>query len=318
VGEFISPVSSTVLFNQTVGEALIDIRKKNIEEKIFYFYVVDVYNHLKGVVSTRSLLLSPPQKKIHEVIDDHIISISADHSLKEAMKVLTNQRLLAIPVVDEENRLLGIIDIQLYLGEAVDVAKARRSSTDLFQVLGLRLEEGKRRSLWQSYKSRMPWIFCNMGGGFACAIISRVFEVVLLDVILLALFIPLVLTLSESISMQSMTYSLQLLNRPKISGRRILYRMFSEWRMVLMLALTCGIIVGCISLLWGGGFPPALAIAAGIIISVTFSGTVGAAIPLILHARKLDPKVAAGPVVLMFADVMTTAIYLGLATWWLT
>jgi magnesium transporter len=87
--------------------------------------------------------------------------------------------------------------------------------------------------------------------------------------------------------------------------------------MVTFLALTCGVIVGGVSLLWGGGLPPALSIAIGIILSVTITGTLGAAIPLVLHSRKLDPKVAAGPVVLMLADVITTLIYLGLSTLWL-
>ena len=87
--------------------------------------------------------------------------------------------------------------------------------------------------------------------------------------------------------------------------------------MVSLLALTSGVIVGGLSLLWGDGWRPPIAIGVGIIISVTISGAMGAAIPLILHSRNLDPKVAAGPVVLMFADVITTAIYLGLSTWWL-
>ncbi len=317
VGDFISPVHTTIQVDQTVDEALNHIRKDKIDEKIFYFYVIDSQKHLKGVVSTRSLLLSPLDKKIHEILEHHIISISADHTLKEAMEMLTRHRLLAVPVVDEENCLLGIIDIQLYFDEAVDVAKARRSSTDLFQVLGLGLEERRPRTTWSVYRIRMPWLFCNMIGGLACAVISRIFEMVLLEVITLALFIPLVLTLSESVSMQSMTYSLQLLHRPKISLRRIFYRIMSEWKMVFFLGLTCGIIVGLLSLLWGDGWHPAVAVASGIIISVTITGILGAAIPLFLHARKLDPKVAAGPVVLMFADTITTAIYLGLATWWL-
>lgn len=317
VGDFIHPIDATILIDQTVDEALASIRQHKIAEKIFYFYVVDLEMHLKGVVSTRALLLSDSQTKIHDITEEHVISVSADHTLREAMKTLTSHRLLALPVVDHDQKLLGLIDIQLYLEEAVDVAQARRSSTDLFQVLGLKLEEGKGLTTWQMYRIRMPWIFCNMIGGFACAIISRVFELVLLKVIILAMFIPLVLTLSESISMQSMTYSLQLLNRPKISVRRILHRVFTEWKMVFSLAITCGLIVGGVSILWGDGWQPAVAIGSGILISVTISGTIGAAIPLILHSRKLDPKVAAGPVVLMFADVITTAIYLGLATWWL-
>jgi len=317
VGDFVHPIKTMIGIEQTVDDALARIRQNHIDEKIFYFYVVDDEDHLKGVVSTRSLLLSPGPKKIHEIIDDHVISITEDHTLHQAMEMLNYHKLLALPVVDKHNRFLGIIDIQLYIDEVVDVAKSKRSSTDLFQVLGLTLEEGKTRSAWSIYKVRMPWIFCNMFGGIACAVISRIFELVLLEVILLAMFIPLVLSLSESISMQSMSYSLQLLNRPRISWRRMLYRLVAESKMALFLALTCGFIVGALSLFWGDGIPPALAISAGIIISVTITGTIGAGVPLVLHAAKLDPKVAAGPVVLMLADVITTLLYLGLSTWWL-
>lgn len=249
--EFVTPVHTIVNIHQTVGEALDSIRNNRVEEKIFYFYVVDTDFHLKGVISTRKLLLSQPHTPITDIYEKSVISISSEHSLQDALETLTQHRLLAIPVVNRENRLLGILDIQLYLEEAVDVAQARRSATDLFQVLGLKIEEGKKRSYWQVYRTRMPWIFCNMFGGIACAIISRVFDLVLAEVLILAMFIPLVLTLSESISMQSMTYSLQILHRPKISLRRIFYQIFTEWKMSSLLALTSGTIVGCLSLLWG-------------------------------------------------------------------
>lgn len=317
VGQYITPVKTTLWEGHTIDDALAHIRKNQLDDQIFYLYVVDNDKRLKGVVSTRSLLLSPADSKIHQILEEGIISISANHSLEQAKEILTQNRLLALPVVDENNCFLGTIDIQLYLGQAVDVKKAKRDSTDLFHVLGLHIEESKPRSTWVFYRTRMPWIFCNMIGGISCAIISRVYEMVLLEVILLAMFIPLVLTLSESISMQSMSYSLQLIHRPKVSFKRSLLQIFSETKMVSLLALTSGLIVGGLSLLWGEGWRPPIAIAVGIIISVTISGAMGAAIPLILHARKLDPKVAAGPVVLMFADVITTAIYLGLSTWWL-
>lgn len=316
VGEFIRPVQTILKVNQTVEEALSSIRSQPFGDKIFYFYVVDPYLHLKGVVSTRNLLLSQPHAAIHEITESPAIAIQASHTLREALEKLTSNRLLALPVIDAEERLLGIIDIQLYLDEAIDVAQAKRSSTDLFQVMGLGLEDGSKTT-WKIYKTRMPWIFCNMFGGFACAIISRLFELVLLEVIVLAMFIPLVLTLSESIAMQSMSYSLQILNRPRISRKEIVRRVGSEWKMVLCLALTCAAIVGGGSLLWEEGFHPALSIGAGIFLSVAITGVLGALIPLVLHRKKLDPKVAAGPIVLMLADVITTTIYLGLSTLWL-
>lgn len=318
VADFTSKVQMVLNEDQTVEEAMSTIRQFRVEEKkIFYFYVVDSEDHLKGVVSTRNLLLSQPDTKIHSIMEDDLICVFEHQTLEEVMEILSSHRLLAVPVIDKERRLKGIIDIQLYLEEAIDLAKNRRSSTDVFQVLGITLEEGKTHSSWKIYQTRMPWIFCNMIGGTACAIISRVFEVVLGQVLLLAFFIPLVLTLSESISMQSMSYSLQLLHRPRLSGKRIFLRIISDWKIVMWLAISSGLIVGAISLFWGNGIHPAMSIAMGIIISVTISGAIGAAIPLILHAKKLDPKVAAGPVVLTLADIITTTIYLSLATAWL-
>lgn len=316
VKDFIIPVHSVVRMDQTVDEALTTLRKYKIDEKVIYFYVVDREFRLVGVVSTRNLLLNPSNTPIREIMIENVIALSQDQSLQEAMQLLTDHHLLAIPVIDEEKHLMGIIDIQIYVEEAVDIARSQRR-VDLFQMLGVTLEEGKRQSTLKSFRIRMPWMFCNMLGGIACAIISRIFEFVLAKVLLLAMFIPLVLTLSESISMQSMTNSLQLLHGQGISWKRILYRIFLEFKMVLLLALCCGILVGAISLFWGEGIGPALVIAMGIFLTITCSASIGSSIPLILHAKKLDPKVAAGPVVLMFVDVMTTTVYLGLATFWL-
>jgi magnesium transporter len=316
VGEFVSKIDLLIRQDQSVGEVLSIIRQEAAQDKIFYFYVIDAAHRLQGVVSTRNLLLSPSTTPISSIMEDRVISILADQTLQEAMETLSNYRLLAIPVVDREGKLLGTIDIQLYIEEAIDLAKGRRATSDLFQMLGITIEEGKR-SPWQIYKMRMPWLFCNMIGGIACAIISRVFSLVLSKVLLLAFFIPLVLTLSESVSMQSMSYSLQLLHRPRITNRRIFYQILLDSKIVIWLALSCGIAVGAISLFWGNGIDPALAILAGIVISVACSGAIGTGIPLLLHAKKLDPKVAAGPIVLTLADIITTTLYLSLSTAWL-
>ncbi len=314
VKDFVLPIRTVLQIDQTVEEAANTIRSHGIAEKIFYFYVVDQQRRLKGVVSARHLLLSPPNHRIESIMENAVVSIPASQTLRQAMEKLSTHHLLALPVVDEEGLLLGIVDIQLYLEEAIDMSKARSSNADVFQILGFKIEEGKTRSVWSTYKNRMPWLFCNMLGGIACAIISHHYALVLGEVLLLAFFIPLVLTLSESISMQSMTNSLHLLQRDKATFRTILQRMALEWKLVSPIALTCGAIIGAVSLFWGDGLPPAFVIGVGILISVTLSGTIGAIIPLCLHAAKLDPRVAAGPVVLMAVDIITTAIYLSIAT----
>ena len=163
---------------------------------------------------------------------------------------------------------------------------------------------GKSQSPWKSYRIRMPWILCNMAGGLACAVISFFYQEVLAKVLLLAMFIPLILTLSESITMQSMTQSLHLVRQPEITWRRIFNRILIQGKMVIWLGLTCGIAVGIISLFWGGGIRPSITIATSLFISISLSASAGASVPLLLHSRSWDPKVASGPVVLMFADVI--------------
>jgi magnesium transporter len=314
--EFISPVRTTIHIDQTIEEALSFLREKHIDEEIIYIYVVDDKRKLLGVVPTRRLLLSEPDSPIISVMDTSLVRLNCNQTLQEAMEYLESHRLLALPVVDDKDHLLGVIHVGHYLEEKFDVANSRRR-TDIFQLIGMVVEEGKKAGAWAGYRSRMPWIFCNMFGGFACAVISRVFEVVLAKVLILAMFIPLLLTLSESISMQSMTQSMQLLKRPTRKMRYIFQCLIREWQTVSMLAVSSGLLVGIVSLFWGDGLLPALTISFGIMVSVVITASIGSVIPLILHAQKWDPRVAAGPVVLMFADVLTTLFYLALGTWWL-
>jgi len=316
VKDCVSEVPITLHMSQTIEEAIVSLRKKRVDDSIIYFYVVDDRERLKGVVSTRKLLLKDPGMKLSDVMDKTVIRLSGSQTLKDALQYLSAHRLLALPVIDENERLLGVIDVGLYMEESMKVSDAQAAS-EVFQILGITIEEGKRKRPWHSYRLRMPWILCNMAGGTACAVISRIFEPVLMKVILLAMFIPLVLTLTESISMQSMSQSLQMMRKTKLSWKRLWERAVSESRIVLLLAASCGVLVGLLSLLWGEGTMPAFTIGTGLAASIALSATAGAAIPLLLHAKELDPKVAAGPVVLMFSDVITTTIYLGLATWWL-
>ena len=315
VKDFVVTPSAIINDSYTIEEAIAFLRNKRIGDKIIYIYVVDEEKHLLGVVPVRTLLLSDTSKKISDVMIRSVVCLEGSQTLEEAMKFLESHRLLALPVVDEEKRLLGVIDVDLYLEESLDVAHEKRRS-DIFQMIGVYLEEEKKFSVFRNYSIRMPWIFCNMFGGFACAVISRVYELVLAKVLLLAMFIPLVLTLSESISMQAMTQSLEM-TRTQSNMGTLFGRVFKRSVVVAMIAVTCGVIVGAISLFWGDGILPGVAITVGIIISVYITAMIGAVVPLALHAWKWDPRIASGPVVLMFADVITTTIYLSLATAWL-
>ncbi|MEL7431320.1 MAG: magnesium transporter [Chlamydiota bacterium] len=314
--DYITPVETYFNMSDRVGEALKKLRKYRGNDKIMYFYAVDDEGRLMGTLSTRKLLLADPDSFVKDVAQEQVIRLSENHTLQEAMELFERHHLLALPLVDTEGKLLGTLDIGLYMEGSFDVADARHRR-DVFQMLGISVERGKKTSMTRAYRYRMPWLFCNMISGIICAIIANINEVVLNEFLILAMFIPLVLTLSESVSMQSMTQSLQFLRRPRITLRYVCLQVRREWAIVFLLAFSSSLVVGLFSILWGDGLLPSLIIGVSILISVLMSAGFGIVFPIFIHKTELDPKVASGPVVLMFADAFTTLFYLSFASWML-
>jgi len=315
VREFVSPVETHLQIDWTVQQALDNLRQRRIASPITYFYVVDAAGALKGVLPARKLLFNDPQARLAELMQGSTVSLSQDMTLGEAMEEFAIHRLLALPVVDEQQRLLGIIDVQLYAEEAMDLAEADRLA-DLFQLIGLTAHQLRHGGVWASFRARMPWLLGNVVSGLICAAVAALFQEVLGRVLLLAMFIPLVLTLSEAVSMQSMTLTLQYLHGVTTPMRRLRMRLLSEWKTALLLSVVSSVLVALAAAFW----PHADTVrAAGVIllsifIAMIVSATLGTVVPFSLHLRKHDPRVAAGPTVLMLGDVIATTVYLGLAT----
>lgn len=316
VKESVREVKSLLFIHQTVDEAITHIRNTHsIDKSVVYFYVIDERGKLLGVIGTRDLLTSAPETPIAHLIHTKVKTVQANHTMYDALMLMQKFHLLALPVV-EHGKLIGILDIQNYFEEAINLDTTKRRQ-EVFQTLGIMLEDGGvRMSTGKKYLMRAPWMFCNMFGGLACAVISEIYKVVLLKVIVLAMFIPLVLSLSESISMQSMTQSLYEVKKHFHFKSQAFRYILHEAKLFVLIAMTCGVLVGAISLLWGDGVGPGIVIGLSILISIIVSATIGALIPLVLHTWKLDPKIASGPIVLMAVDIITTTIYLSIAFRW--
>lgn len=299
----------------TVSQAIREIRNSNQQDQGIYFYVVDNHDQLVGIVKSKDLISKDKSLLLKDLTIYDIKTISCQSTFRKALDIMQENHLLAIPVV-KEKKLLGVIDIQSYFDKSLqlDTAIQRR---EVFQTLGVELEDGKREQTLKQFVSRLPWLFCNILGGLFCAIVSDIYEVVLSKVIVLAMFIPLVLSLSESISMQSMTQSIHAVKKKFSFWKQTSIYLYHEAKLLFLLSLTCSLVVGFTSLLWGDGWPVAYTIALSIFVSILITAIFGAVIPLILHHFKLDPKVASGPIVLMFADVVTTVIYLSIGFWFL-
>ena len=298
----------------TVGEAAAWLRDHPPGEKIAYFYVLDGEGRLCGVASSRGLLLSPPERPLSEVMIRETVTLPATASVREACEALLRQRLLAFPVVDESGVLLGVVDAELYTEEILRLDNPA-GRDDLFQQIGVHTADAVPRSPWRAFLKRFPWLGCNLAAGLLAAFLSSVFEGVLKREVALAFFIPLVLNLAESVSSQSVSLALQLLHGPPPTWRSMLSRLRRETATGAMLGLGAGAVVALAALAWLRKPGVSLALMGGVAGGVAGSAVLGMTLPISLRLLRLDPRVAAGPVALAGADVVTILLYLSLAQW---
>jgi len=159
-----------LLVGETVGTSLEAMRQNPPAGRIVYFYVVDDDGRLVGVVPTRRLLLSPLDKRISEVMMRHVVALPSDATVLDACEFFTLHRLLAFPVVDGGRRLLGVIDVELYTDELSEIGEPDDS---LFQLIGVHVVNARQTSPLAAFRSRFPWLLCNIGGGILAAWISK-------------------------------------------------------------------------------------------------------------------------------------------------
>ena len=294
----------------TVNEALGRIRGSADENEIQYLYVVDDDNRLVGVVPVRKLLAADPARTIRDLMIDDVVAIPDWATVLIASEYFATRRLLAFPVVNGNGELLGVVDVGLFTNDVIDLAK--QTYDDIFQLIGV--HGTAQRSTLMAFRDRFPWLVANIVGGLIAAFIASRFEHLLQQVVVLALFIPVVLALGESVSMQALTLTLQNLTDGPIVWKRLFAALWKEFRTATLLGLACGGVVGLVVLIWRGEAAVAATIFLAITLSMIVACLLGVLFPTVLHAIKADPRIAAGPVVLASADVATLLFYFGLGT----
>jgi magnesium transporter len=300
----------------SVAEALAAVQQSQIASRIVYFYVLDDEGRLQGVVPTRRLLLSSPDTPVADIMVKQVIRLPADATLLDACEMFLLHRLMALPVVDDEGRMLGVVDVDEYTEELNELGDIEQAN-DVFQLIGVRIAQVKGAGLVTHFRSRFPWLLANIGGGLACAVIGALFQATLDQVIVLALFIPVVLALAESVSVQSLTLTLQAQHGTRIAWKNVLLALARELPVGVALGGACGLLVGTVAWIWQWQVGVAVTILASILLSVTTATVLGLLVPSTMLAVQRDPKVASGPITLAITDVLTMVYYLGLATWWL-
>lgn len=317
VGQLLQPTSGglagiTLRQRWTIDESVAHLRTAAAEHagggQVLYFYVLDDDDRLAGVISTRRLLLSPPQTPLATLLNRNLVLLRDTDTLFDACELFAMHRLLAIPVVDAGRKLLGTLDVSVYTDEVIDLAE-QQSAREIFQLIGLHLAQVKNASALAGYRLRMPWLLANIAGGTLCAVLASFFDQVLQDVLLLSLFIPIMLTLSESVSIQSMTLALQ-----STSGRAFSRSVFRELATAVPLGFSAGLLVMLLALCWGYPAAAPALIGVSIAINMLLSAALGNLLPKLIARLRLNPMVASGPLVLACADILSITIYLSMAT----
>ena len=296
----------------TVAAALTRVREQGVGERIIYFYVIDEEQRLVGVLPTRRLLTGQLDQQIRDLMIARVLAVPHTATVLEACELFVLHKFLALPVVDDEHRLVGVVNVNLLTDEIFDFSERERMD-DMFQSLGFRVAEVQNASPIRAFRLRFPWLLATIAGGTVCAFLTGAYEATLAHSLVLAFFLTLVLGLGESVSTQSVTVSVQALHGAHLNLAWFIRAVRKEFLTALLLGAACGLVVGGVVWVWRGTALPAAVIGGSIVLAVIVACLIGLIVPALLHRLKLDPRIAAGPIALALADICTLLFYFNLA-----
>ncbi len=296
--------------DMTVQEAIDTIRQKREEvENLYYLWVVDGFGRLVGVVSLKDLVLEPPQTKVSEIMNPQVISVNVHRDQEEVYHIVKKYDLVAIPVVDDHNRLVGRITHD----DILDVVE-EEADEDISLMAGVIRQEIAEESSVKISRARLPWLITGLFGGILAAAVINQFESSLEKIIALSFFFPVIMAMGGNTGTQASTVAVRGLATGDISLVNIGKRLFTEMKVALLNGIICGILLGLIVSVWLRDFGLGAVVAFSLIMIVLFSGFIGAGVPLALKRLNIDPALATGPFVTTSNDIISLLIYLGFVT----
>ncbi len=315
-GRLMSPNVVAVPEVATVAQALAHIRRSAPEGRAFELYVVDQHNHLVGVVPLRRLLTVDPGTPVYAIRDQDVVSVAADTDQEEVARVVAKYDLVAVPVVDRTNRLIGTISVE----DVIDIL-GEEASEDIFRLAGSDAAELERRSPRRIALMRLPWILATLFIELCAGLVIRYYDATLSRVILLASFMPVIQAISGNTGLQSVTMVVRGLATGQVQLARWWEPLWRQIQTTIIIGAVCGLVVGAIGFVWHGTLTFAAIVATSMFVSVNLSGLAGTGFPMISKRLGFDPALTAGPFETAFQDVVGVSVFLSLATGllhWLT
>jgi magnesium transporter len=309
-GGIMTPAFVAISPDLKVDQAIAALRLVAEEaETLSYIYVLDPDEHLIGVLPLHQLVLSRADRRIRDFMITDPIRVRADATAETAARLLRDRNLLAVPVVDDDDHLLGIVTID----DAADVLEAAIAG-DFLQMAGTDAEAMELRNPFQVARLRLPWLLGTMVIElFAGFVISR-FDHVLTEVILLASFMPVISAVSGNVGLQAAAIVVRGLDTGHVQTSRWSKQVSKELATSLLMAIACGLVLGTVGAVWSSHVPFGIVIGGALTCSMLTAGFMGSVIPMLSKSLGFDPATTAGPFETAFQDVVGFAVFLWLAS----
>lgn len=296
--------------NQTVKEAMRSLRKQAPDaETIYYLYVLNQDKQLVGVLSLRELIIAEGDLLVKDVMSENIVSVSVAKDQEEVAQMIMDYDLIAVPVVDFRNYLLGIITVDDILDiveeEAVDDYSklAAMSDTDI-----------PDSTVIASARKRLPWLIILLFLGMLTANLIGYFESTLEQVAVLAIFIPLIAGMAGNSGTQALAVAVRGIATGDYGEQGKLKMIGREAGTGLITGTVCGMVITIVIYIWKGDIYLGMLVGFSILASLFVSTLAGTLVPMIMDRFNIDPAVASGPFITTINDIISILIYFGMAT----
>ena len=295
--------------NTTAAEAVTNIQSSEDAEMVFYLYVTDEKEKLTGVVSLRDLVVAPPNSTLKSFMLTNVVAVTTDTDQEEVARQVSRYNLLAIPVVDADNTLLGIVTVD----DVVDVIR-EEATEDFLQMAGIGKDrEILMKSTWENARLRLPWLFASWIGGTAAVYIIGWYQEMLTSIVALAAFIPVIVGMGGNIGTQSSTIIIRGIATGRVQLAQASKVILKEIGVGVLLGVFYGILLGIVAYFKFIDIeePMKLGLVVGLAIftSMLIATSIGTLVPILLRKVDVDPAIASGPFVTTSTDVLGILLY---------
>jgi len=295
--------------NSTVQVAIEEIRKQVLEiDEIYYIYVVDDDEILKGALSLKKLVVSQPDVKIKDIYLSDVIKVKTDMPAEEVANLADKYDLVALPVIDSIGRLLGRITID----DLVDVL-SEEARKDYQMVSGISEDVELSDNVWRLTRARIPWLLVGLLGGIVGSRVLSVYEVELGEHPELAFFLPLIAAMGGNVGVQSSSIIVQGLANGTLGLGSIFKKVLKEMSVAVITGLITSIILLGYNLVFSDSIALTITVSAALFSVIILGAIFGTVVPLTLHKMDIDPALATGPFITTTNDIFGMIIYMSIA-----